>query len=714
MLQKILEHMNNEHKDILPLYVKYYLKRDVENVKLINVDEEKMTLLLNYNEKININFTKKIDLKDVHLEMVKMAKIVRKALGVNAPEHYKEKGHQEEEKNKMEISDFIGSFQSVIIATISQDNEPNIGYAPFFRYQGDNFLYINETEKYFNNLKNNGKLDVLFIQDENDAIMPSMRKRVTYKSNIEFLEKNEYYNEVLDEFQKNDMAIQMTRNFPMFYLVKINFICGRYVKGPRQAFDITKDRRIVEITLGGNSQANLKLENIKNPKDEKLKEQQKLEEEGNFEKRYKSHHDASSIVTNHFRKDKKMVTENEVLEKLNKPSSQESGVIYVHIPYCDKICSFCNLNRKQLDNDLEEYTNFLVEEFEKYGKTEYMKSKKIEVIFFGGGTPTILKEHQLEKILQSIHKNYKISKDCEFTFETTLHNLNKNKIKVLEKYGVNRLSVGIQSFAKRGRDVLNRTFTKEETIKRLKDLKQSFNGLVCIDIIYNYPNQTVEEVIEDANIVIDLKIDSVSFYSLMIHEGSQMSKDIKENTLELNYELKKDKELHDVFLHKLLDSGEYEVLEHTKIVRKGKDKYKYIRYTHQGIDILPIGVGAGGKLNDIEMFRMNQERVFYVIGGNEDEKRLKKISGLFQYPKVYFSDLKKYISEEIFEELIEIFKNYEKKGYMKIYETYTELTKEGIFWGNNIGSVVLKKCLGGTNAKSGGFFHIDGKHGKNS
>ena len=76
-----------------------------------------------------------------------------------------------------------------------------------------------------------------------------MRQRVTYNVEIQFLEKNDYYNEILDEFQKNDFSIQMTRNVPFFHLVRVKLVSGRYVKGPRQAFDITKDRRIVEVTL---------------------------------------------------------------------------------------------------------------------------------------------------------------------------------------------------------------------------------------------------------------------------------------------------------------------------------------------------------------------------------------------------------------------------------------------------------------------------------
>lgn len=250
-IERILDHMNNDHGDVLPLYVRHFCKReDVKEAKLTDVNEEGMTLLVNGNERVQIGFTKKTDFEGIHLEMIKMAKIARKALNVPAPEHYKDKGHQEEEKIKMEISDFIGNFKSVIIGTVSEEGEPNASYAPFFKYHGDSYLYINETEVYFENFKKNGKASLLFIQDEGQAIVPSMRQRVTYNVEIQFLEKNDYYNEILDEFQKNDFSIQMTRNVPVFHLVKVKLISGRYVKGPRQAFDITKDRRVVEVMLG--------------------------------------------------------------------------------------------------------------------------------------------------------------------------------------------------------------------------------------------------------------------------------------------------------------------------------------------------------------------------------------------------------------------------------------------------------------------------------
>ena len=139
----------------------------------------------------------------------------------------------------------------------------------------------------------------------------------------------------------------------------------------------------------------------------------------------------------------------------------------------------------------------------------------------------------------------------------------------MERLGVNRLSIGIQTFSDRGRKILNRTYDKETAVKRLGEIKAKFKGLVCVDIIYNYPDQTPEEVKEDAEIVHSLNIDSSSFYSLMIHEGSKMSKDIKDDVFHLDYKLETDKELHNIFMNTLLGTGEYEILEITKINKKG-------------------------------------------------------------------------------------------------------------------------------------------------
>ena len=406
-----------------------------------------------------------------------------------------------------------------------------------------------------------------------------------------------------------------------------------------------------------------------------------------FKIRYKSHHDVKNVIEKMMKR--KIVTPftfNKVLK--GKPESEEGG-IYVHTPYCDKICSFCNMNRKQIDNDLNDYTEYLCKEFKKYGEKKYIKEKKITTIFFGGGTPTIYKAHQLEKILSSLKENFNISEDCEFTFETTLHNLTWEKLEIMEKYGVNRISIGIQTFSDRGRKLLNRTYDKEYIISKIKDIRRKFKGLICIDIIYNYPDQTDEEIINDAETACELGVDSISFYSLMIQEGSQISKDREENKVVFKYNLVRDKELHDKFLEITLSRG-YSVLEHTKITN-GKDKYKYIRNVNSFSDLIAIGIGAGGRIENYEFFHLNKIISFYAYD-NELKMRVKKLSGILQYKTVKLDEIKE-LSGNSYENILNLLKKFEKEGLIKLNDKVMEYTLDGIFWGNSITAYITEQMI---------------------
>lgn len=407
-----------------------------------------------------------------------------------------------------------------------------------------------------------------------------------------------------------------------------------------------------------------------------------------FNIRYKSHHDVKNIISQNTRRN--LATPLSFYKILNSIPKEQEGGIYVHTPFCDKICSFCNMNRKQLDNDLNDYVEYLCKEFERYGKKKYVKNKIINTIFFGGGTPTIYKDTQLEKILSTLRKNFIISKDCEFTFETTLHNLTDKKIEVLQKYGVNRLSIGIQTFSDRGRKLLNRTYIQEKIIEKIKHLQNIFKGNICIDIIYNYLDESDEEVLQDAEIASSLGVDSVSFYSLMIHDGSKISKDLKDKTLEFDYQLHRDRELHHIFLEKMLNSG-YSVLEHTKLT-KGSDKYRYIQNVNSFSDLFAIGMGAGGRVGNIEYFNLNKFVTFYAKD-DEFKYRVKKLSGILQFSKVSLVEIKNIVGDRIYPDIMKLLKTYSENKLITFEDDYFVYTYDGVFWGNSITASLVEKML---------------------
>lgn len=405
-----------------------------------------------------------------------------------------------------------------------------------------------------------------------------------------------------------------------------------------------------------------------------------------FDIRHKSHHNSTGLLSKYYPPVR--VNEQELIKKMEEEPEDIPRVIYVHTPYCDKICSFCNMNREQLKEDLDSYAEYISGEFEKYGKYRYFKEKPVDVIYFGGGTPTIYKVHQLETILSAIGRNIKLGEGYEFTFETTLHNLSDEKLEVMQRYGVNRLSVGIQTFSDRGREFYNRTYGRDEVIQRIKDLKRKFNGEVCVDIIYNYPQQSLEEAIADAKTIKELDLGSSSFYSLMIHEGSNLSKDIKEDRIRMNESLMRERELHDAFVKELTSEGDYYPLELTKIAKKGRDSYRYIKARNSGGDTFPIGIGAGGNVGDIGIFRMKPGMTMMSKKTTYHQK-IDRVIGALQFPefsKIFFQEL---LNEKELEILKNKMDDLIDRGLIEEKEEKYILTEDGFFWGNNISREII-------------------------
>ena len=363
--------------------------------------------------------------------------------------------------------------------------------------------------------------------------------------------------------------------------------------------------------------------------------------------------------------------------------TQKDGVIYIHVPFCDNICSFCSMYRTKLEDELDDYTKYLLGEIEKYGKFQYLKAKNIRSVYFGGGTPTILKERHLEPIINAIQSNFNIAADCEFSLESTLHNLNLSKLRLLESLGVNRFSIGVQTFSDRGRKLLNRVQGKKGAIEHLQMIRQNFSGMVCTDIIFNYPEQTLEEVLEDARLVDELSIDSTSFYSLQLFDKSELAKSISQDYYDVDHEHK----LHNAFVEKLLGTGTYEVLEYTKFNRIGRDRYQYIRLSHEGADILPLGKGAGGHLGCYGIYNA-KENMQMISKTNDKQHAEGRLKSLFQYPKIELARVKSFVSDATFDELTEFFKKCENKGYMSIENGFLNYTTDGVFWGNSIATEV--------------------------
>lgn len=409
-----------------------------------------------------------------------------------------------------------------------------------------------------------------------------------------------------------------------------------------------------------------------------------------IERRYKSHHDALSEYNHYSKKDK--ITKEVLLQELSNANLDESiaHAIYIHVPFCDKICSFCNLNRSVKDDRVLNYHLKVIEQIEEFAQVEKLRKLRIGSIYFGGGTPTTLEGEQIAAIIKTIQKYYNVEKDCEISVETTLHNLDLTKLKILELNGVNRLSIGIQTFDTEGRKYFNRTFNSLDVLNKLKEIRHVFNGIVTMDKIYNYHLEDKTMLENDIKFIQEADVDSISFYSLMIHKGSSLSHN-------LNYKVisdENDQEFHDYFVKTMLESDQYDILELTKIIKKDRDKYRYITIRNSGGYTIPFGQGAGGNIGVYKIMNMSLEMPMIFKETNLKMEKADLIYGLLQFNQFDLSKLEKYFNNEEIKYLESILGKMVEKGYLKNTKKleYTH-TLEGLFYGNNVCAHLVKEYL---------------------
>ncbi|MDR1586203.1 MAG: radical SAM protein [Treponema sp.] len=419
-----------------------------------------------------------------------------------------------------------------------------------------------------------------------------------------------------------------------------------------------------------------------------------------FSERLRSHHDVEHRLDELLglnRRRPALLADRALKKKLKEKPTGASGGVYFHVPHCDKICEFCNLNRKPLKGvDLDDYTEYLVSEIKAYGKYPYIREKHIESVYFGGGTPTVLNAGHFERLLKALGEHFNLSGDCEITVESTQHNLGAHKASELAACGVNRFSIGIQTFSGRGRKLLGRTYSAEKAADELLALRDAFKGVLGIDIIYSYPDQSIDELRADARMCIDSGVDSVSFYSLMIHSGSSMSGAIERGELPFRRDINFDLERHNLF-YETLTNGGFTLLELSKLARPGKDKYRYIHVQYEGKDLVPIGSGAGGRISGYSIYSMSP-KIRFVSPPAPRREKYARVLGLLQFgtydPAALCANLGSGAEARAASAAaIATIETFVKEGLLKKERASYTLSPEGIFWGNNMAAALLEALI---------------------
>ncbi len=196
--------------------------------------------------------------------------------------------------------------------------------------------------------------------------------------------------------------------------------------------------------------------------------------------------------------------------------------IYIHIPFCDHKCIYCDFYSIIKTENISRFIYALKMEI---SSADFLMSEiEITSIFFGGGTPSLLSPKQIEEILNLFKTNCKLSSNCEITLETNPGTVDFQKLKDFKKIGINRLSIGVQSFNNEELKFLTRIHNKQLAFKTINDGAKAGFENINLDLIFSLPKQTKEIWSSNLKTASELPITHISAYSLILERGTILNK----------------------------------------------------------------------------------------------------------------------------------------------------------------------------------------------
>jgi oxygen-independent coproporphyrinogen-3 oxidase len=264
--------------------------------------------------------------------------------------------------------------------------------------------------------------------------------------------------------------------------------------------------------------------------------------------------------------------------------------IYVHIPFCRSKCRYCNfLSSADADGrEREQYVSQLRCEIAGKGE-QYAAGRTVDTIFLGGGTPTVLPAHVIDDIIEAVYARFRVDAAAEVTVEANPGTIDRRTLSELREAGVNRLSLGVQSFDDDMLRLLGRIHSAREAAEAYAAARVAGFDNVNIDLIFGLPGQTAQAWGADIRKAIGLRPEHISFYDLLLEEGTPLQADVAEGRLEALSDIE-DRKMYHAATRALSDAG-YVHYEISNAALKGRESRHNLKYWSMD-DYLGIGLGA--------------------------------------------------------------------------------------------------------------------------
>ena len=372
---------------------------------------------------------------------------------------------------------------------------------------------------------------------------------------------------------------------------------------------------------------------------------------------------------------------------------------YIHHPFCEKLCKFCSFFRVLKDEEaLARFLRVLCENIQRCSDLPYLNSVPFDAFYFGGGTPTTMTPDQMKNLMDTIRGNLPFADDVEFTSESSFANITGDMLAALQCGGVNRMSLGVQTFSPRLRKLIGRECHPDEVLGKI-ELARKIIGLVNIDLVYNIPTQTLQEWENDLKTAVTTGVQTISIHPLVPVKDSLLSKMIERGDVQDMGDEKKQYDFYSAVLDILPENG-FHQMNFCFFTRSDRERICYFRHRFQEGDCISFGPGSVGNLGSFIYF--NMPHVEYYNQMVEAEEFPAIAAGLFNRSfsvawgiseEILFDKKvdKKRLNEHYKIDINETFKHVlrflTQNSLIEDSPDAFTLTPLGLFWAHNIGAL---------------------------
>ncbi|HGA2194922.1 TPA: radical SAM family heme chaperone HemW [Streptococcus agalactiae] len=368
---------------------------------------------------------------------------------------------------------------------------------------------------------------------------------------------------------------------------------------------------------------------------------------------------------------------------LKKPTSA-----YVHIPFCTQICYYCDFSKVFIKNQpVDAYLQALIREFRSYDITE------LRTLYIGGGTPTSISAVQLDYLLTELIRDLNLNTLEEFTIEANPGDLTVDKIEVLQKSAVNRVSLGVQTFNDKHLKRIGRSHNEAQIYSTIDALKTAGFQNISIDLIYALPGQTMDDVRSNVAKALSLNIPHLSLYSLILEHHTVFMNKMRRGKLHLPTE-DLEAEMFEYIISEMERNG-FEHYEISNFTKPGFESRHNLMYW-DNVEYYGVGAGASGYLDGIR-YRNRGPIQHYLKGVSEGNARLSEevLSKNEMMEEELFLVLRKKEGVSIgkFEQKFgtsfekrygQIVQELQSDGLLKENNGFIQMTKKGLFLGDTV------------------------------